>query len=97
GNVYEGRPTDTLGAHTYHYNEGNFGLAFAGCFDDEGCVKEGVKAHHSAQSIRPVPASQVPQGANSQGDQQENQRPITRPADDLFDRVCAQSFGKGLP
>jgi hypothetical protein len=33
GRVYEGRPTDVLGAHVGGGNEGRLGIALAGCFD----------------------------------------------------------------
>ena len=43
GNFYEGRKLDIVGSHTKGLNRKNAGLAFLGCYDDEGCAKEGYK------------------------------------------------------
>ena len=43
GKVYEGRPVEYIGSHTKELNMKNAGIAFIGCYDDEGCIKEGYK------------------------------------------------------
>ncbi len=35
GEIYEGRPKDTVGAHTYGYNDNSVGVCFEGNFDRE--------------------------------------------------------------
>lgn len=35
GNIYEGRPLDTVGAHTYGYNKESIGVCFEGNFNKE--------------------------------------------------------------
>ncbi len=37
GRVWEGRPVDTMGAHTHGNNTGNIGLSWVGCFDSKAC------------------------------------------------------------
>lgn len=40
GKVYEGRPIDFKGSHTGGLNTENIGIAFIGCYDEEGCKEE---------------------------------------------------------
>lgn len=41
GSVFEGRPLKAVGAHTGGLNRKNAGIAFLGCYDDQGCAAEG--------------------------------------------------------
>lgn len=43
GSIYEGRPIDTLGAHTAGNNTGNAGMAAVGCFHDSECPDGGAE------------------------------------------------------
>lgn len=40
GRVFEGRPLNRLGAHTRGNNRHNIGIAFLGCFDDQGAREQ---------------------------------------------------------
>ena len=40
GEVFEGRPRDTVGAHTYGYNQESIGVCFEGDFSKENLTKQ---------------------------------------------------------
>ena len=44
GTIYEGRPIDTVGAHTVNYNSVSVGVSFEGCYMTETMPDEQYKA-----------------------------------------------------
>lgn len=59
GKVYEGRPLKYTGSHTGGLNEKNAGIAFIGCYDDEGCVKEGYQVTEVTEEMISSAASLI--------------------------------------
>ena len=44
GNIYEGRPLNTMGAHAYGYNDNSVGICFEGNFNKEKMGETQLKA-----------------------------------------------------
>ncbi len=51
GAVYEGRPAPYRGAHVAGANTGNLGIAFVGCFQEEGCNDWGTEVPPEAMLV----------------------------------------------